>query len=767
MWIGEGIDPIAAILRGYKNLKIKVQTFNPSSCRRVARTRVAGLFLAIAFVIYCAMEAPPAKGMTAAVQGVDARFAKEPVADRVRVGLHIDHLSEVNDAAKRFTAEFDLWLRFRGAFDANDLLLLDTLKPLALDHPDEASDNDGEHFRLFHLNAAFHFGTNRSDLAGNVRKLSIQLARRNPHADHFQLIPDSEGMGLDKTGGSWGQTLRDDAVLPSDAGWEMQAGELRSVPVNVERRIGRKPEPALVAEMTVRKLVVSPKVFVSALLPPPGNGLALVELALVAALIAVTGSRLAGRIPRRPLLLIRLLLGTLGFYLLESWVMTTATERLGFDSYQNLSILFQCLWWLVPALWINRLSPAFVWEPISQRTGHPVPSISRLIVQMVVYAFTLMLALRFVFDQSLGNIWAASGVMGIILGIALQSLILDAFAGFMLNTEQPFKILQWVRLESSDIGEQVGQVLEMNWRTTRLWTRNNDIISIPNSAVSKAKITNFAVPTTASRQEFTIVLDHYIPTARVLKILKQGVLRAVETGKVLAEPKQSVVVVAFENPGIRYKILYYINMALVSRGRALGEVADGVMACLAEEGIDASLPPMRVYNEHADAAASRPDAERSRQGELAAPVAAAEPETPDLSPISPEQVRIIRYTWSLVLPIADTAAGLFYERLFQLDPGLKPMFRTDPKAQRVKLISMLALVVKGIGNLEGLIGTVQEMGMRHVNYGVKDEHYDTVGEAFLWTLEQGLGEAWTPEAQLAWVAAYGILSSTMKSAAHA
>jgi hemoglobin-like flavoprotein len=212
--------------------------------------------------------------------------------------------------------------------------------------------------------------------------------------------------------------------------------------------------------------------------------------------------------------------------------------------------------------------------------------------------------------------------------------------------------------------------------------------------------------------------------------------------------------------------LFYINMALVSRGRALGEVADGVMACLAEAGIDASHSPTRIHYERAGAAAHRPDAERGRQGELAAPAAAARPETPDSPPISPEQVRIIQHTWSLVMPIADTAAGLFYERLFQLDPGLKPMFRTDPKAQRVKLISMLALVVKGIGNLDGLIDTVQEMGMRHVNYGVKDEHYDTVGAAFLWTLEQGLGTEWTPEAQSAWVAAYGVLSSAMKSAAH-
>ncbi len=78
------------------------------------------------------------------------------------------------------------------------------------------------------------------------------------------------------------------------------------------------------------------------------------------------------------------------------------------------------------------------------------------------------MAMNFVADEPSGNLWAVSGVMGIILTLALQSLILDAFAGLLLNIERPFKILHWVRLEGADVGNQVGQVLEMKWRTTRL-----------------------------------------------------------------------------------------------------------------------------------------------------------------------------------------------------------------------------------------------------------------------------------------------------------
>jgi small-conductance mechanosensitive channel/hemoglobin-like flavoprotein len=747
-----------------------------SNHRGTSRRRLARFIFATLLIVgslgFCAAYAT-------SIEGADPTTAKEPAAESVMVGLHVERISEVNDTARTFTAEFELGLRYRGAFDPKDLLLLDTLKPLVLDQPEESTDRDGEHFRLFHLNATFRFKSESKDITRNVHKLAIQLCRRNPPAGRFQFIPDMGGMGLDKAGASWGDVLRDDDVLSGVAGWEMQSGEVKSGPLNVTQRFGGEPESGLVATMTIRRVVVSPKAIVAALIPPKvARDLALGALAVLAVLLAGTWSRPARRISRRHVLLIRLLLGTLGFFLFESWTMTTAQDRLTIDGCRKLSILFEGLWWFIPAVCINAVLPSFVWGPISRRTGHPVPSISRMLVRLAVYFFALTMALHFVSGAPMGNIWAASGVMGIVLGLALQSLILDLFAGMMLNVEKPFKILQWVRLEGGTIGfaTQVGQVLEMNWRTTRLWTRDNDIISIPNSTVSKAKITNFAMPTAASRLEFMIVLDYSIPPSRARHILKQGALRAVETGKVLADPQPDVVVVAAEDTAIRYKIQFYANLTLVSESSALTDAVEGVMSRLADEGID----PWALFARPVAVAPRRPDANGSRGNEPLVPAAIGEgvadsplqnlvtasTETPSTSPISPEQVHIIQHTWSLVKPIADDVARLFYDRLFQLDPSLKPMFRTDPKAQHAKLIGMLCIIVRGIGNLDNLIGTVQDLGMRHVNYAVRDEHYDTVGAALLWTLEQGLGKEWTPEAQAAWVAAYGVLASVMKSAAH-
>jgi hemoglobin-like flavoprotein len=129
-------------------------------------------------------------------------------------------------------------------------------------------------------------------------------------------------------------------------------------------------------------------------------------------------------------------------------------------------------------------------------------------------------------------------------------------------------------------------------------------------------------------------------------------------------------------------------------------------------------------------------------------------------------IPLVQRTWSMVLPIADQAAQLFYGRLFELDPSLRRMFSsTDMAEQRKKLMQIITVAVRSLDRLDEIVPAVQAMGRRHGGYGVTDAHYDTVGAALLWTLEQGLGAAWTPEAKVAWTETYFTLAAVMKSAA--
>ncbi|WOH49297.1 globin family protein [Bradyrhizobium sp. sBnM-33] len=114
------------------------------------------------------------------------------------------------------------------------------------------------------------------------------------------------------------------------------------------------------------------------------------------------------------------------------------------------------------------------------------------------------------------------------------------------------------------------------------------------------------------------------------------------------------------------------------------------------------------------------------------------------------------------------SAGLFYERLFTLDPSLQRLFKNaDMKEQRRKLVQALSAVINSVDDLPSLIPTQEILGRNHIRYGIEDRHYDTVGAALLWTLEQGLKEAWTPAAKSAWVVAYSTVSGVMRDAAAA
>ena len=130
-----------------------------------------------------------------------------------------------------------------------------------------------------------------------------------------------------------------------------------------------------------------------------------------------------------------------------------------------------------------------------------------------------------------------------------------------------------------------------------------------------------------------------------------------------------------------------------------------------------------------------------------------------------KELYLVKSSWEKVLPISAQAAEMFYRRLFEIAPELKILFKGDMHQQGQRLMQMIHFGVNGLERWEHLVPTLQALGARHVAYGVKAADYDTVASALLWTLEQGLGEAFTDEVKQAWIAAYTLLTDTMKMTA--
>jgi len=130
--------------------------------------------------------------------------------------------------------------------------------------------------------------------------------------------------------------------------------------------------------------------------------------------------------------------------------------------------------------------------------------------------------------------------------------------------------------------------------------------------------------------------------------------------------------------------------------------------------------------------------------------------------VTPQHISLVRESAALIVPRAEQVATLFYDTLFTADPSLRPLFRGSMAEQGRRLMTMLVTAVRLLDDPETLLPTLRVLGARHAGYGVRPEHYDTVGQALLGTLSLGLGEAFTPSVREAWISMYGIVARTMQ-----
>ncbi len=134
--------------------------------------------------------------------------------------------------------------------------------------------------------------------------------------------------------------------------------------------------------------------------------------------------------------------------------------------------------------------------------------------------------------------------------------------------------------------------------------------------------------------------------------------------------------------------------------------------------------------------------------------------------MTPDQVKRVQESFALIAPEADRVAAVFYSRLFEIAPSVEPLFRGDMAEQRRKLIAMLATVVNSLSDLPAVLPAASALAKRHLGYGVEPQHYAKVGQALIWTLQQGLGPAWTAATADAWITAYMTLSDFMIAEAY-
>jgi branched-chain amino acid transport system substrate-binding protein len=514
--------------------------------------------------------------------------------DVAKVGVRARRFGELDFDQGTFEMEFDLWFRHGGDPEIERIRFTNAVEPVVLGEPVEEVLGDGLHYRRYYGKGRFRADMLPARYGGHVLSLSFQHDERT--RDDLVLAIDPVGMNLGRASTRAQRGNRARQLLGASTDWTVEdvfffeeevdepalghPGYLRSA--RHARTFSR-----LTIGITLRRDGAS-----LAALIPPGQRAPLLGLGLVgSALLLFLGRRRAPRLrfflqAAAVLLVLVTAEPVLGSWL-AGWTSPADLERF--------ARAFDVLWWLVPAFLVTVAIQRFLWTPAEGRTGNPVPTILRWFVSFVVYVFAVFGIVAFVYDYRLTGLLATSGVLAMIIGLAVQLNITNIFAGVALNLERPFRVGDWImvhgRTPDPDQGV-IGMVVDINWRTTRLRTADDTEIVIPNGIISEKTITNFMHPGEQSRFELRFSVDQSVSPEKVVPLIQRAAESVIgaERGGPLADPPPKVRISKVTEQGVEYVLRYRIVPSQVSPLKARHTLNSSVLEHLHEAGIELAYP---------------------------------------------------------------------------------------------------------------------------------------------------------------------------------
>ena len=518
--------------------------------------------------------------------------------DVARVGVLAERFESLNFTEGTFELDFHIWFRHPGDRGVEDIVFTNAIEPIVLGEPeDEVIDGAGQ-YRLYRVRGAFRADT--IDAGYGKHSLALSFHHRERTRDDLVFALDSVGMNLGRARTRAERIERGRRLLGQNSAWTLADLLFFEAPVDEHamghpRYLSGTAASRPFSQLTIAAIVRSQTLSLRGLLPPQYQR-GLLVLGLVGSFVLLVLGDKGSPGARWLLQGIFAALVLLGAEpLLGNWIQASA------DSYHlnKLERGFDLLWWVVPAVFVNLAVDRFVWKPTEKRTGQPVPTLLRYSVAFVIYLFALFGVIAFVYDYRLTGILATSGVMAMIIGLAVQLNITNLFAGVALNLERPFRIGDWVmihgRTPDPDNGV-IGKVIDINWRTTRLQTADDTVIVIPNGIISEKTITNFMAPGEVSRFDLFFTVDQMVPLDRVLTVIQAALdsLADPEQGPLVADSPPSVRIRRVTENGVEYLVRYRVLPSQASPTKARHLVNESVIRHLRDAGIELAYPRRRV-----------------------------------------------------------------------------------------------------------------------------------------------------------------------------
>ncbi|MBF0628469.1 MAG: ABC transporter substrate-binding protein [Magnetococcales bacterium] len=439
----------------------------------------------------------------------------------VYTGVRLEKISALDRSANTAEINFVIWFRWRGEFEPQDVVFTNAVAPIPLERPMREGKDGDMLYRAYRLKGKFYLGYSDAErsygtlLAGlsfqhrqlgshNLLYVSDLLGMNllTPHANAanrsdgggelLKKITSFFGLGrarLDPLVESWqeGQILAGISGWLIERGWISQEVIARSVDGNPLFVGFGKPQP-LFSMLDVGMILKPDRFNARDLIASNAGFVYLAIFALVGTGLAILlDGKDRGQFWRIQTLFLRLISWPLLLIALGNLSSHYGLQYLTTATVDFIVLLFDILWWLVPAHLVTISLERFLWVPLENRTQRKIPNGLRRTVTLVVYVFALFGVVAFVMDKTITSLLATSGMLAMIMGMAVQSNLRDIVSGIVLNIERPFTIGDAIKINTIS-----GIVSDIGWRTIRITASDGQVITFPNSKTSEAEIQNFS-----------------------------------------------------------------------------------------------------------------------------------------------------------------------------------------------------------------------------------------------------------------------------------
>jgi branched-chain amino acid transport system substrate-binding protein len=439
----------------------------------------------------------------------------------VYTGIDVKQIYNVDFQSGTFSMKFNLWFRFQGKLNPENLQFINASGNIELESVKKEKNKDVTYL-LYQVNGNFKMDFLPKKHTFNEHILGVTFRHKDLTRDNLIYVADILGMGNDSRT-TYKDQIKQDQILNPALGWGIEDcyffqststcppigepkylnnidGWVKYSKFNIGIRINKK-------EFTFRHIIPANYI----------HHMFIFSIFFLVCISFVLSKEFFNRYSR----FIWFLQALLSFCIIIS-LESILDKKFSnyFESFQ-ISIINKCisiLWWTIPTMLLCSAVKRFMWQPLEDKTGRIIPDIIVSFVSFLIYLLAFFGIIAFVFDQKITSLLATSGVFAMIIGLAVQINISNIFSGIAINIETPFKIGDWVKIGNHD----AGKVLDITWRTTRLQTIDDSIMSVPNSLVSESLIHNYHYPSNVYRSWFTIHIDTSVPPEKVKKTLIQS-----------------------------------------------------------------------------------------------------------------------------------------------------------------------------------------------------------------------------------------------------